>query len=106
MNYTKNLLLELHNTTTDKTLPVITWRSSINGEVDSAFIKIDKAFGELKEQMTKVSGSAIKVEATGDGLGNYSAIDIDKIEEYKKDDVIALIPSVDCIGNSMLNINS
>ena len=105
MQYTKNLLLELYNTTTDKSVPVITWRSSVNGEVNSAFVKIDDAFGELKEQMTKISGSAIKVEAIGDGLGNFMATGIDKIESYKKDDVIALIPNEDCVGNSMININ-
>ena len=105
MQYTKNLLLELYNTTTDKSVPVITWRNSVNGEVNSAFVKIDDAFGELKEQMTKISGSAIKVEAIGDGLGNFVATGIDKIESYKKDDVIALIPNEDCVGNSMININ-
>ena len=107
MSYTKNLSLELYNTTTDAQKPVITWRNSINGENDSAFIKIDDAFGELKERMSKISGSAIKVEVVGDGLGNYSTIaDVDKIEAYKKDDVIALIPDTDCIGNSMVNINN
>ena len=42
-----------------------------------------------------ISGSAIKVEAIGDGFGNYIATNIDKIESYKKDDVIAIIPNED-----------
>ena len=101
---TMNLNLPLYNDTTDMATPFLTWRSAINGEVNSAFMKIDEEYGKLVEAMSKITGSAIKIEATGDGYGNFTATNM-KIEKYNKDDVICFIPDMNCTGTTMLNIN-
>lgn len=101
---TRNLNLPLHNDTTDASVPFLKWRNAMNGETNSAFLKIDEAYGKLKEEMTKITGSAIKISASGDGYGNFTATST-KLESYKKDDVICFVPDMNSTGTTMLNIN-